>query len=45
MITSELCVYVYYKDPNKYIVTFEPIARQRLGKHIPATMNTQAKIR
>jgi hypothetical protein len=29
---------------NANIVTYRPIARERLGKHIPAATNTQATI-
>jgi hypothetical protein len=29
---------------DMYIVTCRPVAGQRLGKHIPATTNTQATI-
>jgi hypothetical protein len=40
--TFSLIFYGLFNDAfSKYTVTYRPIARQRLGKHIPAGANAQ----
>jgi hypothetical protein len=43
---SVQATFTYIVPKKRYIniVTCRPIARQRLGKHIPATINTQTII-
>jgi hypothetical protein len=42
--THNICIYIYIHTHTHiyiYIVTYRPIARQRLGKHIPAGANAR----